>query len=300
MVIVMNYEHEEKPTLSAQGTPEQYICHMQATRSNCVCTIPHSHEYIEVLYCTGGDFEIWLNGKYFNFSKGDLVVINSHEIHTINSLSEGHYIVLRFLPEIIYSAGNSVFEAKYISPFLINSSRHQRIFHPEELEGTDIAKRMTDILEEYVKKPYGYELAIRTYINGIFLQILRYWNTKNIDLELDTGVSGEFLEKIHGVMDYVSANFENDITASDAAAMCNVSYSYFSRIFKQITKHSFSEHLNYVRITEAEKLLASTDLSMTEIAMQTGFSTSSYFIQQFRLRKHISPKQFRKNLFSKQ
>ena len=100
-------------------------------------------------------------------------------------------------------------------------------------------------------------------------------------------------------MDFIANNFRDDITVSDAAAMCNVSYSYFSRIFKQITKHSFSEYLNYIRITEAEKLLASTDLSMTEIAMQTGFSTSSYFIQQFKLHKHISPKQFRKNILAR-
>lgn len=295
----MNYTYEEKPPLTLQGTIEPYVCHVQQAIANRVCAEPHSHEYIEVLYCTCGNFEIWLNGRYFQFLTGELVVINSHEIHTIRSVTDGSYIVLRFLPEIIYSAGNSVFEAKYISPFLINSSRHQRIFHPNELSGIDTFACMNDILNEYMKKQYGYELAIRTQINAIFLQILRYWNSKNIDLELDTGVSGEFLEKIHTVMDYIGTNFSDCITASDAAAMCNVSYSYFSRIFKQITKHSFSEYLNYVRITEAEKLLASTDLSMTEIAMLTGFSTSSYFIQQFKLHKHISPKQFRKNLFAK-
>ena len=40
----------------------------------------------------------------------------------------------------------------------------------------------------------------------------------------------------------------SDIKISDLAKMCNVSYSYFSRIFKQITKHSFSEYLNYIRV----------------------------------------------------
>lgn len=299
MVIVMNYDYEEKPPISSHGTQEPYTCHMQVSRPRDICTPPHSHEYIEVLYCTGGNFDIWLNGKYFDFSKGDLVVINSHEIHTIKALTDGHYIVLRFLPDIIYSVGSSAFEAKYISPFLINNSKHQRIFRQDEIAQTDIYRHMVDILEEYVKKPYGYELAIRTYINSIFLWILRYWNSKNIDLELDTSISNDLVIKVQRTMDYISTHFRDEITASNAAAMCNVSYSYFSRIFKKITKHSFSEYLNYVRISESEKLLASTDLSMTEIAMQSGFSTSSYFIQQFKLHKHISPKQFRKNLLAK-
>lgn len=225
-------------------------------------------------------------------------MINSHEIHTIKSQTAGEYVVLRFLPDIIYTAGSSVFEAKYISPFLINNSKHQRVFRADETAESSIPEMMMNILEEYVKKQYGYELAIRSDINKIFLWILRYWNSKNIDLELDVTLSNDLITKIQQVMDYISNNFRDEITASFAAKMCNVSYSYFSRIFKQITKHSFSEYLNYVRITEAEKLLAATDLSMTEIAMQTGFSTSSYFIQQFKLHKHISPKQFRKNLFA--
>ena len=295
----MNYEYEEKLVISENGTQEPYICHLNPTRAQVICTPPHSHEYIEVLYCTGGTFDIWLNGKYFEFAKGDLVVINSHEIHTIKSQTEGHYIVLRFLPDIIYAAGSSAFEAKYISPFLINNSKHQRVFRTAEINETAIPEMMMNILEEYVKKPYGYELAIRSDINKIFLWILRYWNSKNIDLELDTSISNELTTKVQQVMDYISTNFRDEITASDAANMCNVSYSYFSRIFKQITKHNFSEYINYVRITEAEKLLAATDMSMTEIAMSTGFSTSSYFIQQFKLHKHISPKQFRKNLFAK-
>ena len=292
----MNYEHEEGLVRTIDGRAEPYICHMNPAKAHTVCTKPHSHEYIEVLYCTGGIFDIWLNGKYFNFTKGDLVVINSHEIHTIKSQTEGHYIVLRFLPEIIYAAGNSAFEAKYITPFIINNSKHQRVFRDEEISETDIPDRMVAMLEEYVKKPYGYELAMRTHIGSIFLWILRYWNSKNMDLTITSSVSNDLLEKIQQVMDYITEHFSEEITASDAAAMCNVSYSYFSRIFKQITKHSFSEYINYVRITEAEKLLASTDMNMTEIAMSTGFSTSSYFIQQFKLQKRISPKQFRKNL----
>lgn len=295
----MNYSYEEEIARDEYNNKATYICHHQTSEKNSICAQPHSHEYIEVLYCTDGNFDIWLNGKYFSFASGDLVVINSHEIHTIRSQTEGSYMVIRFLPEIIHSAGNSVFEAKYITPFIINNSKHQRVFRKEEISKTCIPQQIFDILDEYEKKQYGYELFIRTTICSIFLWILRYWNAKNIDLTLDTSLSNDLILKIQGVMDYVTNNFQEEISVQDVADMCHVSYSYFSRIFKQITKHSFTEYLNYVRITEAEKLLVSTDLSMTEIAMQTGFSTSSYFIQQFKLHKFISPKQFRKNILTK-
>lgn len=82
------------------------------------------------------------------------------------------------------------------------------------------------------------------------------------------------------------------------AALCHMSYSYFSRMFKKVVHRSFREYLNYIRISKSELLLATTDLSITDIAMQTGFSTSSYFIQQFKLYKKISPKQFRKKFIA--
>jgi AraC-like DNA-binding protein len=57
-------------------------------------------------------------------------------------------------------------------------------------------------------------------------------------------------------------------------------------------RRSFREYLNYVRVTKAEKLLTNAEFNITEIAMQVGFSTSSYFIQQFKQFKDISPKQY--------
>jgi AraC-like DNA-binding protein len=61
---------------------------------------------------------------------------------------------------------------------------------------------------------------------------------------------------------------------------------------------TFTNYLNYIRITEAEKLLLTTEMTMTEIAQETGFSSSSYFIQQFKQYKNISPSQFRKKVSS--
>ena len=54
------------------------------------------------------------------------------------------------------------------------------------------------------------------------------------------------------------------------------------------------EELSYdMTEAEAEKLLISTSMTVTEIALATGFGTSSYFIKIFRRYKHLSPRQFR-------
>ena len=56
---------------------------------------------------------------------------------------------------------------------------------------------------------------------------------------------------------------------------------------------NFSEYVNLVRVSKAEHMLASSNMPITEVALEVGFTTSSYFIEQFKYFKAITPKQFR-------
>ena len=60
-------------------------------------------------------------------------------------------------------------------------------------------------------------------------------------------------------------------------------------------QRNFSEYVNLVRVSKAEHLLCTTDDTITDIALAAGFSTTSYFIQQFQHFKHTTPKKFRNN-----
>ena len=74
-----------------------------------------------------------------------------------------------------------------------------------------------------------------------------------------------------------------------------VSCSYFSRWFKKVTGKTFKQYVNYVRINRAIQLLLNSDYNITEVAMMTGFATTSYFIKQFKgMEGGLSPKKFKR------
>ena len=79
----MNYVEEKKVVVN--GVSYNYLCHTQIV--SCAGNIwpAHYHNYIEILYGISGTYEVILNGKYHKFTKGDLVLINSKEVHQINS-----------------------------------------------------------------------------------------------------------------------------------------------------------------------------------------------------------------------
>ena len=85
------------------------------------------------------------------------------------------------------------------------------------------------------------------------------------------------------------------VTEKEVADLCGLSYHYFSHLFRRTAGRSFSDYLSSLRISEAEKMLLSTEKSITDIAVETGFSTTSYFISRFRMEKGVTPARYRKN-----
>ena len=126
--------------------------------------------------------------------------------------------------------------------------------------------------------------------------MLRSWKAKGLQVEAGYSLKDKDLDRLQEVFDCLDSQYMQNLTAESMARQCNMSYSYFSRYFKSAIGKSFTAYLNYVRITEAEKLLLSTDMTVTEVAMATGFSSASYFISQFRSLKNLSPHQFRQRL----
>jgi len=274
-----------------------FSCHSQENLGKGVMSDAHWHYYIEMLFSLSGSARVILNGVNYTLSKGDLVLINAREVHSVVSdqLNEPvSYIVVKFDPEVLYTTKSTIFESKYVLPFTMTKASHQKVFTNIEIKDTPIPELVNDILQEFNTHNYGFELAIRTHICRIFLWILRNWQNKGLNFDASYALKEAEIILLQKVFDYLDENYQYDITAEAVSKMCNMSYSYFSRHFKEVIGKTFTDYLNYIRITEAEKLLLTTDLNITEIALKTGFSDSSYFIKQFKRFKNISPKQFKK------
>jgi AraC-like DNA-binding protein len=252
----------------------------------------HYHEYIEYLYALDADMNVWINGVPYHMESGDLIIINSGELHNISFNKSCHYICVKFSPRILYFDDNSLFEFKYVIPFLSNQSP-QKLFHRKDFDGIDVHELTCEILDEWETQGPAYELLIRSDILKIFTGIFRYWDKQN------TFRSESIItDSIKKALIYITENFDT-ATVKDVADYCGLSYNHFSASFKKIVGRSFTDYLNLIRINEAEKLLISTNKSITEIAFSCGFSSTSHLISRFREQKNITPGQLRKKMKGK-
>lgn len=257
----------------------------------------HWHEYIELLFIVNGNVEVCTDGTIHECGKGDMIVINSCEAHTtkFRNDTKTQYYVIQFDPSLL-NLSNAMYQVKYVLPFISRNDSTRRHFSAEELKGTDIPRLVSDLHKEYNDKNYAYELAIQSGIMEIFLYIVRIWNRKGIKTDFKFSDKMEDIQMMDRVFEFVAKHFHEDISVKDAAGMCHLSYSYFSSKFKNISGKSFKQYLQFVRLKEAERYLVTSNMNITEIACNVGFSSTSYFIQEFRRQKGISPKQFRTRL----
>ncbi|MEW9109037.1 MAG: response regulator [Cytobacillus gottheilii] len=102
------------------------------------------------------------------------------------------------------------------------------------------------------------------------------------------------VDTIEEAISYIKEQYNKDISAEQTAAQVQMSVSYFSSHFKQVTGVTFLEYLTSYRIEKACFLLENTDLKTYQIAEKVGYTDSRYFSQVFRKRVKVTPSEYRK------
>ncbi len=296
-------QHEE---LKGQ---EPYLAHIQRCAvekkpGSGLSTVPvlmadsHWHDYMEVIFQTSGEAAIILDGRNYLLQPGDMVFINTREVHLIYGYPGASYICLRFDPDILYTTAGSSFEYRYLRPLSDFEFKPQQHFRSSELRGSGIDAHVWSVYREIMAKDFAYELAVRASLTNIYLWVLRRWKAKGMIRETESGLTDRQIVVLQKVFDFVEENYAHPITAQDAAEVAEMTYTYFSRFFKRAVGKSFTDYLNHFRLLEAEKRLMQSEDSITDITGDVGFTSSSYFIAQFKRAKGESPLQYRKKLMS--
>ena len=264
-------------------------------RSDSPDLYAHFHDYVELLYLYDGKLRVWLNGKEYAFNEGELIIINSKESHRLESAApESRYYVIKFNPEILWASNGSAKETRYVLPFLNSSSTHPRVFPASFVSEAGIGALVADAVSAWKNRPVGYELLLRGDVLKIFGHVVGCLSDLGVEIKYTVG-SGSLYGIMDNIIDYVNKNFTS-CDERELAKRYKVSYSYFSRTFKQMMNMSFKEYINYLRINEAQRLLLTTGKSITDISMDMGFSSPSHFINVFRRHMGRAPKQYRKNI----
>jgi len=97
---------------------------------------------------------------------------------------------------------------------------------------------------------------------------------------------------VHKVIDYIKNNYNNPMSLKTLSYEFNISAPYLGKLFSDETGETFTNWLNRLRIEKAVELLKTTDLTIKEIAIKTGYLNSNYFYKIFKKYMKVNPGEY--------
>ena len=284
----------EEPRTKKHGAWGYKVFYQEAY-PHTVSTAAHMHDILEVIYVKKGSFFAIVNGVEHRLDEGSIMLFCSREIHRIyaGADSENGYYVVKIDPSVLFECTPDGDALKYILPFVVHKSGRKCFFTADEAAACGIRSCMDGIAAEYESGGYSSGPAAFSQCIGLLVAFLRYWHGSEPGGCPADAASFEIIYKALG---YIHENFCEEINVADCCRRIGMSYSHFSRTFKIIVGKGFSEYVNYLRISRAEKLLITTTKTVSQIAGECGFTDAGYFIQKFKKERGTTPAKLRRDL----
>lgn len=291
----MNTLFEYSDRLSAP-----YECFTMGSSSEGFPVHPHWHYFMEIIYIIEGTAMMGCDEDSFVAGVGDLVLFLPHQIHSIYAVSNAplNYRVLKFdVSQLMPAMGQAWAPMNGIhfnSLFRVakNNSLARQWFVERELKGFPIEEIFIKSMEELERQEYGYGIMVQSNICRLLTFILRIWRSEGFDTDQSFALQSEE-ETIYSITEYIDGHIEENLKVEDLAKMCNMSYSYFAKTFREVYGQSCKKYIEFVRLCKAENLLLFTNLDLNYISQETGFADCSHFIKAFKEKHGKTPKQYR-------
>ncbi|AEF55785.1 helix-turn-helix domain-containing protein [Marinomonas posidonica] len=249
----------------------------------------HAHDDYELHYIVATSGKVFIGDYIGNYSAGQLILTGPRLPHNWicqndQTAVELRDMIIRFDHESFSLGMKTIPELAEVLPLLAKAKsgiEFLNIDHHYIRQTFEAVRASSGLTRLTLALPLLQHLAQSA--------DYRLLSTVQIDLK-----SNEALQrKINTVVDYVTQNYDQDISLADVSSLIGMSDSHFSRFFKKATGNRFIEFVNRVRISRACNLLTETDDQIANICFQVGFNNVANFNRRFHELKGVTPRDFR-------
>lgn len=246
----------------------------------------HWHREPELVYVVSGKAECKNNGESFILNEREFFFSNSEDVHLVRP-AEGSTATFVFI-QLSFEYMRTFCKAIDNVVFNINSN---------EEANRQIANILKDIAQTDEKAEYSALKQISN-INKLYYLLFKYCLCYKRAADAVIIPKRDFsYAKI--ALSYINENFKREITLNEISAVVNLSPSYFSKYFKNITQVSFSEYLANLRLETAIQDMLHKNSTVSAAALDNGFANVKSFITQCKKIYNCTPAQYKKRALNK-
>lgn len=255
---------------------------------------PHWHYFMEIIYMLEGTALMDADTQSYLLEPGELIVFHPKTVHTIYSATKksSKYIVIKFDINRLGSFNHQTTNLKNVLQSAGTDPDSPIFFPSESFRDFPVHDLLLSCVEEVTNRDYGYDIRVQSYITSLMIEIVRSWRKKGFDTDKAIAFHTD-LTSIHNITEYIDAHSHEPLKVEELSTRCNMSYSHFAKMFRQLYGQSCKEYIEFVKVCKIENFLLFTDFDLNFISHEMGFSDCSHLIKTFKKFKGITPKQYK-------
>ncbi|MBQ3005254.1 MAG: helix-turn-helix transcriptional regulator [Clostridia bacterium] len=226
----------------------------------------HFHNSFELLYVCSGKISVTVDTKDYDVREGEAILILPNRLHSYRTDEHSRTSLYIFSNNLIKSFYQETIDKNPINPVFVLSE--------------------TQLIEELDKDSEDIYL-----LKSVFYRIA-YLFSRNTGF---TERSSKSLENYGKILDFISKNYTENITAIDVAKELGYDHRYVTALIKKGLQTTFRALLNEYRISNAQYLLTTESKSISQIAHECGYESLCSFNRNFKEITGTTPMIFRNN-----
>lgn len=268
----------------------EYVEHMGKTDVRLfVVTVyqrqTHYHGDIEILTPVKGSVNIELSHRRYVVRVGDFFIINRNEPHSLLCTDEENMLlVLQF---------NPAFAKEYYPQMMYMHILQQHIVQEwmPRLHA-ELCRGFGDMLHSLSSgtRRRGYQMELIGSLNYLAAAIVQngIWEDRSAQR---SDADARVRARLSAVIDYIQENYMHSISLAQLAEMQKLDSTYLSHLIKDQLGIGFREYVNRLRLERAVYLLTHTQLRITDVCEECGYSDYRYLNKAIYNEFHLTPSQ---------
>jgi AraC-like DNA-binding protein len=246
----------------------------------------HHHDFYECYFFVSGDVTYLIEGKTYYLKPGDIILINSKELHQaiINSKENNYERIVLWLDRTFLEQLST--EDTNLSRCFEEKNRRNVLRGDIELQ-QNIKALLLKLLSLENYKGVGRELLYKAYI----VEIMVHLNNLAFNEVVQLGSDIKKSNLIDGIIEYINMHIEEDITVDRISEEFYLSKFHLSREFKKHTGTTIHRYIVQKKLIQAKELILK-DTPVIDVYKQCGFGDYSNFFRAFKNEYGVTPKQF--------
>lgn len=233
----------------------------------------HWHRSIEIFMVFEGHLKFYLNDLEQELNPGEFVLVNSNEIHAIDSPEPNKTVVIQI-------------PLKTFSDYF-TGEQYIRFTHESKKQDVQVVNLIREMFSAYREKKTGYDMRVKSgYYMLLYMLVSVY---RELDVKDELLKQNRKLNKLTPITNYMKEHYQEELSLVALAEVFGYAPAYISRMFQKYAGINYKDYLQGVRVEYAFTELSRTEHTVSEVAFHHGFPSSRAFSKAFQKKYGMLP-----------